>query len=257
MWKVRTEIIIILIIFMSKNGNCNDSLSNKKIQLFNSGFLDVINTGQINSSSRFVKLYIGEQSKFSLPLSLYGGVSNNNIQSAPTNSLKSNDHLISSYLNPLSGTLNLAIEDVLFNRKKESGTKFGFSYQLGVRLLNAVKIDSSIKPVNYLPINFLNSYIASGLYFQTQAWEQGKANNIGVFWISLRCHLTKTSLNQLNLFLPQLKNNGLYTGYSFGFAVYITNSVDLKIIYYNYLKRPEIYYFNSIYSLSLNYTNNR
>ena len=39
-----------------------------------------MNNGQVNASARFKKLFIGEPSKISIPLSFYGGVSNNTFQ---------------------------------------------------------------------------------------------------------------------------------------------------------------------------------
>ncbi|GAB2834047.1 hypothetical protein [Ferruginibacter profundus] len=57
-----------------------DSLNPSKPEIFTSGFIDIVNNGQINASARFIRLYIGEPHKFAIPLSLYGGVSNNNFQ---------------------------------------------------------------------------------------------------------------------------------------------------------------------------------
>jgi hypothetical protein len=59
-----------------------DSVKNKeyKPEIFTSGFIDVMNNGQVNGSARFIRLLIGEPGKFAIPLSLYGGVSNNNFQ---------------------------------------------------------------------------------------------------------------------------------------------------------------------------------
>ena len=51
-----------------------------KPEIFTSGFIDVMNNGQVNASARFIRLFIGEPGKFALPISFYGGVSNNNFQ---------------------------------------------------------------------------------------------------------------------------------------------------------------------------------
>ena len=51
-----------------------------KPEIFTSGFIDIINTGQVNASARFIRLFIGEPGKFSIPMSLYSGVSSNNLQ---------------------------------------------------------------------------------------------------------------------------------------------------------------------------------
>ena len=59
-----------------------DTSQNKinKPEIFSSGFIDVMNNGQVNAFARFIKLFIGEPGKFSIPLSFYGGVSSNNFQ---------------------------------------------------------------------------------------------------------------------------------------------------------------------------------
>jgi hypothetical protein len=227
----------------------------KKLEIFNSGFIDIMNSGQVNSSARLLKLSIGEPKKFSIPLSLYCGVSNNPVQSGGNPVLKTNEHLVTGYINPLSGLINVSVEDIVFRKKSVSQTKFGFSYQIGERVLYGVKMDTTVKPTVFTTINFLNTYFATGIYFQTQAWERSKVEDLGIFWLAARFHFTRTGINQLHLFLPKLKSNGIYTGYSIGFGVHISNSVDVKAIYYNYFKKPEIDYYNSMYQFSLNYIN--
>ncbi|MBL0147077.1 MAG: hypothetical protein IPP48_16535 [Chitinophagaceae bacterium] len=66
-------------------------------------------------------MYIGEPGKFAIPLSLYGGVSSNNFQNQQSASqlLKSNDHLVNQYINPLSGLINVSIDGVKFLRKQK------------------------------------------------------------------------------------------------------------------------------------------
>ena len=43
-----------------------DSVSNRnyKPEIFTSGFIDIINNGQVNASARFIRLFIGELGKF-------------------------------------------------------------------------------------------------------------------------------------------------------------------------------------------------
>ena len=53
-------------------------IKSTKPEIFTSGFIDVMNTGQVNASARFIRLFIGGAGKFALPISFYGGVSNNN-----------------------------------------------------------------------------------------------------------------------------------------------------------------------------------
>jgi hypothetical protein len=52
----------------------------KQPEIFTSGFIDIINNGQVNASARFIRLYIGEPGKLAVPISLYTGVSSNNFQ---------------------------------------------------------------------------------------------------------------------------------------------------------------------------------
>src|SRR5258706_3079181 len=75
---------------------------NYKPEIFTSGFIDIINSGQVNASARFIRLYIGEPGKFALPLSLYSGVSSNNFQNTQVYSQRSNDALVTNFINPLS-----------------------------------------------------------------------------------------------------------------------------------------------------------
>jgi hypothetical protein len=249
--------IILILLLISNSYAINDS-TKKKIEIFNSGFLDIMNSGQVNSSARFLRLNIGEPNKFYLPLSLYGGITSNPLQNSSIPVLKTNEHLVTGYINPLSGLINFSFEDILFRNKENAvSTKFGFSYQIGERVMYGVRIDSVNKQPLFTTVNFLNTYCSTGLFFQTQAWERDKNSNLGIFWISFRFHASRTGIKQLNSFLPKLNSNGIYTGYSMGFGVHITNSVDIKAIYYNYIKRPEIDYYNSIYQFSLNYTNNK
>jgi hypothetical protein len=216
-----------------------------------------MNSGQVNSSARFLKLNIGEPKKFYLPLSLYAGINSNPMQGASAPALKTNDHLITGFINPLSGLINFSFEDILFRKQSVSKTKFGLSYQIGERVMYGVRVDTINKMANYTVVNFLNTYASTGLFFQTQAWEREKASDLGIFWVAFRLHATRTGIKYLNNFIPKLASNGIYTGYSLGFGVHITNSVDIKAIYYNYIKKPEIDYYNSLYQFSLNYTNTK
>ena len=117
--------------------------TNSKPEIFSSGFIDVINNGQVNASARLIKLYIGEPGRFQIPLSFYGGVSSNNFQNQNTGGqlLKSNDHLVNQYINPFSGLVNVSVEGIAF-RKRDSLkiTKFGYIYQIGERVLNGIRI---------------------------------------------------------------------------------------------------------------------
>lgn len=231
-----------------------------KPEIFTSGFIDIVNNGQVNASARFLRLFIGEPGKFAIPLSFYGGVSNNSFQGggSPNTTgnllLRSNDHLINQYINPLSGLVNISTEGILFFKKSSKLTRAGLLYQFGERVLTGVRTGQANNPQTGKPLNFLNSFGASGLYWQTGAWERNNNKNVGIFWLAARYHACFTNPGQLKEFLPDIETNGLYMGYSIGFGVEINSLVNLKAIYYKYTKQPEIDYSLPIYQFSFNYS---
>lgn len=238
-------------------------IKDKKPELFTSGFIDIFNSGQVNASARFLRLNIGEPGKFSVPLSFYSGVSSNNFQtqSAQPFDPKSNAHLIVDYINPLSGLINVSSESIIFFKKSCKITKPGFTYQIGERLLTGYRTvyesdeEHTAGTETVTPVNFFNTFGSLGLYFQTGAWEKNNKedNEVGLFWLSLRLIACYTSPKQIKAFLPDVETSGIYTGYSFGFGVEINSVVNLKVLYYKYIKQPEIEYYPSIYQFSFNY----
>lgn len=231
-----------------------------KPEIFTSGFIDVLNNGQVNASARFIRLFIGEPKKFAIPISFYGGVSNNTFQNQNGGGIfaRSNDHLVNQYINPMSGLINLSVEGIKF-RKRDSiiVTKFGFIYQIGERVLNGVRIGEITNPQTGKPTNFLNTFATSGIYFQTGAWERTNNKNLGVFWLAIRYHFCRSNEKSIKEFLPNIETNGIYHGYSIGFGIEINSVVNIKAIYYKYKKAPEIDYGLPIYQFSFNYTMNK
>lgn len=235
---------------------------NQKPEIFTSGFIDIFNSGQVNASARFLRLNIGEPGKFSVPLSFYSGVSSNNFQSQPGSSdTKGNAQLVIDYINPLSGLINISSDAIIFFKETKKITKPGLTYQIGERLLTGYKTsfisdgehNSGDEVVT--PVNFFNTFGSAGLYFQTGAWERNDNSNneVGLFWISLRFISCYTSPKQIKKFLPDIETSGIYAGYSFGFGVEINSVVNIKVLYYKYIKQPEIEYYPSIYQFSFNY----
>ncbi|MFM8806754.1 MAG: hypothetical protein ACKOD1_05270 [Sphingomonadales bacterium] len=226
-------------------------------ELFNAGFIDIVNNGQVAAAARLVKLQIGEQGKFSLPLSVYGGVSNTSFAAGSSSPmLRGNEHLINQFITPLSGLLNLSLEGTWFIKPGSKVTKWGLLYQLGERVLTGHKL---VSPGFFLaprPLHFVNSYAVGGLYFQTGAWEKSDQKNIGVCWLALRYHLCYSGKDQLRQFLPAFEGNGLYGGYSMGMGVRVNSLINLKAVYYQYQKAPEPDYLLPIYQFSFNYTVN-
>ncbi len=231
-----------------------------KPEIFTSGFIDIMNNGQVNAAARFIRLFIGEPGKFAVPLSFYGGVSNNNFQNAGASGSqfsKSNDQLVNQYINPLSGLINISVEGIAYFKKKEAVTRTGFLYQFGERVLTGIKTGDISDPQTGRPVNFVNSFALLGLYFQTAAWERNNSKNLGIFWLVARAHVTYTNSRQIKSFLPLIKTNGIYHGFSTGFGIEINDLVNIKAIYYRYLKAPEIDYGLPIYQFSFNYALNR
>lgn len=234
----------------------NKTVNSKSPQpeIFSSGFIDIMNNGQVNASARLIKLNIGEQGKFSLPISFYGGVSNNNFQQQTPAFTKSNDHLVNQYINPLSGLVNISVDDTKYFGDPNQLTKVGLIYRVGERVLNGIKIGAVSDPTTGKATSFLNSFAFGGLVFQTGAWEKTNTKNVGVFWAAARYHFCYTNPNNIKEFLPKVETNGIYTGYSVGFGIEIEKVVNIKAIYYKYIKPPEIDYGLPIYQFTFNYT---
>lgn len=233
-----------------------DTLKTYKPEIFTSGFIDIVNNGQINASARFIRLFIGEPGKFSIPLSLYGGVSNNNFQNQAGigGVQKSNDHLVNQYINPLSGLVNVSVDGVIFFNKTTKLTRPGLLYHFGERVLTGFKTGQPTDPQTGKPVNFLNSFSSLGLYFQTGAWERTNTKNVGVFWLSYRHIACYSNPSQIKAFLQTVNTNGFYHGYCAGGGIEINNLVNIKILYYKYFKKPEIEYNLPIYQFSFIYS---
>lgn len=261
--------IIISIIFSSISvcvAQINDSLTatissksnfsnSSKLEVLNNGFIDVINNGQVNASARLIRLFIGEPGKFAIPLSFYSGVSANNFQNNQNPLVqKTNDQLVSGFINPLSGLINISVDNVLYFKKTTKPTKTGWLYHTGIRILTGYKTGAITNPQTGRSVNFLNSFASTGFYFQTGAWEKTNSKNMGIFWASLRYIGCVSNARQIKEFLPNINTNGLYHGYCIGSGIEINNLVNIKILFYKYSKRPEIEYTLPIYQFSFNYS---
>jgi hypothetical protein len=166
-----------------------------------------------------------------------------------------NDQLVTNFINPLSGLANLSIDGVIFfKRKSQKYTRAGILYHFGERILTGQKTGPLTDPSTGKPINFLNSFGATGFYFQTGAWERNNSKNVGVFWLAIRYIGSYTNPSQLKEFLPAIETNGRYYGYSIGWGVEINSLVNIKVLYYKYTKKPEIDFTLPIYQFSFNYS---
>ncbi len=228
---------------------------NAKPEIFTSGFIDIVNNGQINASARFIRLFLGEPGKFALPLSLYSGVSSNNFQQQIPGLPQSNETLVTHFINPLSGLANLSVDGVIFfTRKKERLTRSGLLYHFGERVLTGIRTGLITDPRTGKPVNFLNGFGALGFYMQTGAWERSNNKNMGVTWLAWRYISCYTNPDQLKAFMPDIQSTGVYKGWSLGWGVEITRLVNIKLLYYKYTKAPEIDYSAPIYQFSFNYS---
>lgn len=240
--------------------NSVSSFQNSKInseykpEIFTSGFIDFINNGQVNASARFIRIFIGEPGKFTLPLSLYSGVSSNSFQNTQGYGQRSNDVLVTNFINPLSGLTNISIDGLLLLGKSRKVTRTGFLYHFGERLLTGIRTGPATDPSTGKPLNFLNSFASTGWYFQTGAWDRNNTKNVGVSWFAIRYILCYTNSHQLKEIMPTIQTNGLYHGYSLAWGVEINNYVNIKVVYYKYVKKPEIDYYLPIYQFSFNYS---
>lgn len=154
----------------------------------------------------------------------------------------------------MSGLVNISLDQTFYFSRTQKLTGFAFIMQIGERLLNGIRIGQVSDPMTGKSINFLNTFSAAGLLFQTGAWDKSDSKNIGIFWIAVRFHSCKSSPKSIKEFLPDINTNGIYTGYSCGFGIEINKLVNIKAIYYKYLKAPEIDYGLPIYQFSFNYT---
>jgi hypothetical protein len=265
-----------MVIFFSVSGICysqtNDSLNlpsainnplvnssmhkYNKPEIFSSGFIDILNNGQVNASARLIRLFIGEPGKFSIPISVYSGVSSNNFQSLPVNSIgNSNDQLITGLINPLGGLVNFSMEDIIFFRKmKHTLTGSGILYHSGMRLMTGYEHTLPGDPQPPRPVNFVNLLGTGGVYFQTGAWDRNNARNVGICWLAGRYIISKSPAPIFEKFF-QSNSNGFYEGWSAGWGIQINYLLDIKLVFYKYLKAPvpgnndPIYQFSFTYSM--------
>lgn len=226
-----------------------------KPEILSAGFIDIVNNGQVNASARFIRLFIGEPGRFSIPLSVYSGVSSNNFQNPQMQpGLRSNEHLLNNFLNPLSGIINFTVEGIPGFSKKIKLTKLGILYHSGIRVLTGYKIGLITDPTTGRPVNFINLYACSGIFFQTGAWERNNAKNMGIFWIAARYIVTQSDKKHLLIILPDTGQAGFYQGISVGGGVEINGLVNIKLVHYKYLPAAPLTLSAPIYQFSFNYS---
>jgi hypothetical protein len=219
----------------------------KKPELFNSGFIDFQNSGQMNASARVFKLFIGEPKKFMVPLSVYSGVSGNNPNTS-IGSARGSEQMILGLINPMSGVFNISTENTFrFNKKRESLTGLSAVYQLGEKMITGQQA------ITLKSFSFFSTYANTGLLFQTGAWEKDKEKNMGVFWLLLRYHAIKisNSFEEISGYPPR---KGFFKGYSIGVGIEINNVLNIKSYYYRYINPGASIFDIPIFQLTFNYS---
>ena len=234
--------------------NIHQEPGHKKTEILSSGFMDIASNGQVNASARLVRIFLGEPGKFSLPLSIYSGVSAGSFPgSALSSGQRGNDHLLNGFINPLSGLLNASMEGIRFSTKKENQvTRLGLLYHLGSRVLTGYRTGNLADPLAGKAHNFFNLFGCTGIYFETGAWEKRDSGNLGRAWLTLRYAGSYSGLRSLVLVLPGV-TNGFYHGYSLGGGIEIDEVIHTRIFYYKYIHSPGHGYAGPLYQFSFHY----
>jgi hypothetical protein len=220
------------------------NLKTPKPEILTGGFIDIIQNGQMNASARLFRLFIGEPGKFQIPVSLYTGVSANNLSYN-----RQNDEFILNLISPGSGIFNLSFDgNNTILGKKQKFTSLQIQYQAGFRFLSF--FNKNIQRNT----NFFNSINTLGLTFITGAWERNKPGNMGIFWLNIRGLFSGNPEMALNEILGQPVSGKLF-GYSAGFGLEISQALNVKIFYFRFLNNRDIAAFTpSFLQLTFNYS---
>ena len=218
-------------------------IKQKKPEILTNGFVDLMNSGQMNASARLFKLYLGEPEKFVVPISLYIGVTGNNLAPPP----RSNEPLLLNIVNPLSGIMNISVDGTHFLWKKgEPLTNLGLLYQAGGRLLSYNNM------ISFQTVTFMNGFANAGLLFRTGAWEKNKTDNMGIFQTSFKVLVIGTN-TLIEEFLNISDDENKLWAWSIGFGLEINKVVSIKTFYYRYLGLNNDLSKIPVYQLSFNY----
>ncbi len=215
-----------------------------KPEILSGGFIDFVQNGQMNASARLFRLYIGEPGKFQVPVSIYTGVTANNLSAG-----RQNEDFVFNLVNPGAGIFNLGFDGT--NRlagKKTKLTSLQIQYQAGFRLLSAY--DKRL----YKNFPFFNSLAGVGFTFVTGAWERSKATNVGVFWFNLRTIVSNNPPNIVNAVLQDTVAHNMVC-YSAGMGIEISQTMNIKVFYFRFINNRDIITFKQPFlQLSFNYS---
>ncbi len=223
-------------IFMGKSG--------RRPEILSGGFIDIVQNGQMNTSARLFRLFIGEPGKFQLPIAVYSGVSANHF----SDNLGSEGILL-ALINPGNGVFNMTMDgnvNLVGNKQKLTGLQM--QYQMGLR---ALSVFNESRFTNY---TFFNTVSGIGLTFLTGAWERNKTNNVGTFWLNLRALYSKSDLSILKQFFNVPLSADLF-GYSVGLGIEISQALNVKVFYFHYLVNESVPAFTQPFvQLTFNYS---
>jgi hypothetical protein len=215
-----------------------------KPEIFSGGFIDIVQNGQMNTSARLFRLYIGEPGKWQLPVSIYSGVSANQFSM-----YRENEDIIAGIINPGAGFFNMSLDGHhhLFGRKAGT-TTLQLQYKSAFRFLSA--FDTNL----YRNTSFYNLITGLGFSLLTGAWEKNKMENLGVFWLNLRALYSANPKPALKNLLGTGISPGIW-GYSIGMGIDISQALNIRAFYFRVLNNLSFASFREpVLQLSFNYS---
>jgi hypothetical protein len=223
--------------------NSKPSLPGKP-EILSGGFIDFVQNGQMSASARLFRLYIGEPGKFQVPVSIYTGVTANNLSAG-----RQNEDFVFNLVNPGAGIFNLGFDGTSrLAGKKTKITALQLQYQTGFRLLSAY--DRRL----YKNTPFFSVLGGLGLTFVTGAWERSKATNVGVFWFNIRSIVSNNPPGIINATLQDTVSQNMVC-YSAGMGIEISQTMNIKVFYFRFLNNRDIATFKPPFlQLSFNYS---
>lgn len=188
------------------------------LNLANFGFS--LSDATVNSTMQFLKLRIGEDTGFSVPLRIFLSSPNIGISKAKLDQIS-----INSLLSPVGGLFNFLIDDSKLIWDNGSKTGISLSYGVGYKFINGtLRIDSSFRALHSLYANL-------GCRFSTGAFvEDGQANK-GDFILQTKAFGTSSiGKESLTYFFPEIENKFIF-GLSVDAVLFIDKTIDLRLSY--------------------------
>lgn len=192
------------------------------VELFGRGLLDYGFEGQLQATTQFLKINIGEPNKFFIPVYLLIGATSGDFGKEQLNK-----NTIMSLISPSGGLLNL--NGNLYFRifgKDDAVTSLKFNSMIGAKLItgrNLVNNEALIKPV---------AFADPGLYFQTGAWspEDGYKKG-GIFWLQAKYALFAMDKSGLSEYFGATANS-VPQGVRLEMGIFVERRVNIKLSYF-------------------------